>query len=214
MNKIKYLTALLIGIAGLGFQQAQATVYDLSNSMHWSNNDTYLIGTVIPTTLGGGGQAQRDADMTNVLLGMTHGTQQGVWLDKNNPLYSRTTWGANPGGWPAATAAGAQISTGIVPIITLTNTFQYLVVVYDGQNAGVAVFDVSSFAVGDVIDLASFARPDANTHGDLLNDTFYGMTGWTLLNPTGQGVPDGGATVMLLGAALGALGMVRRYLVS
>jgi hypothetical protein len=30
----------------------------------------------------------------------------------------------------------------------------------------------------------------------------------------GVGVPDGGATVMLLGAALGALGMVRRYLKS
>src|ERR671919_1043713 len=33
-------------------------------------------------------------------------------------------------------------------------------------------------------------------------------------SPGGQGVPDGGATVMLLGAGLGALGMVRRYLKS
>jgi hypothetical protein len=32
--------------------------------------------------------------------------------------------------------------------------------------------------------------------------------------PGGPGVPDGGATVMLLGAALGALGMARRYLMS
>lgn len=209
MNKIKYLTALLIGIACLGFQQAQATVYDLSNSMHWSTNDTYLIGTVIPTItgVGGQGQAERDAAMTNTLLGMAGHTQQGTFGDSNNPLYSRTTW---PGG-PAATDTGAVTSTGIVPIITLTNTFQYLVVVYDGPNSGVAVFDVSSFAVGDVINLASFARPDANTHGDLLQDTFYGMTGWTLLNP-GSNVPDGGATVMLLGAALGALGMARRYL--
>jgi len=30
----------------------------------------------------------------------------------------------------------------------------------------------------------------------------------------GEGVPDGGTTVMLLGVALGALGMVRRYLTS
>jgi len=28
----------------------------------------------------------------------------------------------------------------------------------------------------------------------------------------GAGAPDGGTTVMLLGAALGALGVVRRYL--
>jgi hypothetical protein len=32
--------------------------------------------------------------------------------------------------------------------------------------------------------------------------------------PGGNGVPDGGATVMLLGAGLGALGLVRRYLKS
>ena len=32
--------------------------------------------------------------------------------------------------------------------------------------------------------------------------------------PGGTGVPDGGTTVMLLGAALGALGMARRYLSS
>jgi hypothetical protein len=38
------------------------------------------------------------------------------------------------------------------------------------------------------------------------------MTHWTLLNPTS--VPDGGATAMLLGAALGALGMARRFLKS
>lgn len=30
--------------------------------------------------------------------------------------------------------------------------------------------------------------------------------------PTGVAVPDSGATVMLLGAALGALGMARRFL--
>jgi len=53
MKKIKYLAALLIGIAGLGLQQTQATIYDFQNSMHWSTNDTYLVGTVIPGTLGG-----------------------------------------------------------------------------------------------------------------------------------------------------------------
>jgi len=33
---------------------------------------------------------------------------------------------------------------------------------------------------------------------------------WILLPPSGQ-VPDGGATVTLLGAALGVVGVVRRY---
>jgi hypothetical protein len=39
----------------------------------------------------------------------------------------------------------------------------------------------------------------------------YGLSGYTLFG-LGNGVPDGGTTVMLLGAALGALGMARRFL--
>jgi VPDSG-CTERM motif len=35
------------------------------------------------------------------------------------------------------------------------------------------------------------------------------LSGWTLFSPDSVGVPDGGTTVMLLGAALGALGMAR-----
>ena len=45
-------------------------------------------------------------------------------------------------------------------------------------------------------------------------DGQYGLSGWTLFGPGGQGVPDGGTTVMLLGAALSALGMARRYIKS
>jgi hypothetical protein len=211
MNKIKYLATLLIGIAGLGFQQARATTLDFQNSMHWSTNDDYLIGTVIPGILGSG-QAARDAAMTNTLLGMTLGDQTGTWGSTSDPLYSRTTWDTT--GYPAATATGAVLGSGIPDggptlTITLLNTFTYLVVAYDGPNAGVAVFDISSLAIGDQIVLARYARPDTGTHGDLVQDTFYRMTSWTLLNPTS--VPDGGATVMLLGVALGALGMVRRY---
>lgn len=219
MNKMKYLAALLIGIAGIGLQQAQATNLDLSNHMHWSTNDSNLIGTVIPGIVGNGGQAIRDAAMTNTLLNMSHGAQSGTFGDKNNPLFSRTTNGANPGGWTPATATGAGLSGsvsdgGSTLTITLTGSFQYLVVTWDGQNSGVAVFDVSSLQAGDTIVLSRYAFPSAGTHGDLLDggaNQQYLMTHWTLLNPTTA--PDGGATVMLLGMALGALGMVRRYLV-
>jgi VPDSG-CTERM motif len=40
----------------------------------------------------------------------------------------------------------------------------------------------------------------------------YGLSGWILFGPGTPGVPDGGTTVMLLGAALGSLGMARRFL--
>jgi hypothetical protein len=37
---------------------------------------------------------------------------------------------------------------------------------------------------------------------------------WSLITTTGETIPDGGATIMLLGGALGALGMARRFLIS
>jgi hypothetical protein len=215
MKKLKYIAPILIAVACFGFQQAQATTLDLQNSMHWTTNDSYLIGTVIPGAKDPPGQAARDAAMANTLLGMATPSQTGTWLDKDNPLYSRTTW---PGGGPAATGVNAVLSGsisggGLTLTITLTQTFRYLVVTYDGQNAGTAVFDVSSLQVGDQIVLSRYAYPDADNHGDLLQDDGqYLMTHWTLLNPTS--VPDGGATVMLLGVALGAVGLVRRFIMS
>ena len=91
--------------------------------------------------------------------------------------------------------------------------FSTLVVAYDGKNGGVAVYNVAGLTGS--VDLYRYAKPLPN--GNLLGSNsaqqgYFKMTGWTLLNPTG--VPDGGATMMLLGAALLALGVVRRHLKS
>lgn len=42
--------------------------------------------------------------------------------------------------------------------------------------------------------------------------TGHYLTGWTLFGPRSTGVPDGGLTVTLLGAALGVLALARRFL--
>jgi hypothetical protein len=47
--------------------------------------------------------------------------------------------------------------------------------------------------------------------GDFRSNPVYGITGGSITAPAG-GVPDGGTTVMLLGAALGVLGVARRFL--
>jgi hypothetical protein len=93
-----------------------------------------------------------------------------------------------------------------------------LVAAYDGKNGGVAVWNISSLTAGTSITIYGYAKPEkVNGHftGNLLGSDhaqqgYFRITSYTLLNPTG--VPDGGATVMLLGAALGAVGVVRRYL--
>jgi hypothetical protein len=54
--------------------------------------------------------------------------------------------------------------------------------------------------------MGNVAGPDPFGHGGISSIRGFG--------PGVPGVPDGGATVMLLGASLGALGLVRRYLKS
>jgi hypothetical protein len=79
--------------------------------------------------------------------------------------------------------------------------YSYLFAKYDGPNAGSEVWYVGG--ISGVITIPGFGLAGQN----------YGLSGWTLFGP-GVGVPDGGTTVMLLGAALGALGMARRFLKS
>jgi len=211
--KIKYLAAVLISLAGLGLTQRADAILEMQYNDGSGNSSQYLLGTVIPGTQGGGGQAQRDADMTNALLALSLGGQSGSI--SGSGLYSRSF--NNFGSLPAATATGAVLGTGILegttPVtVNLGTGFQYLVAAYDGPNGGVAVFNVAGLTGS--VDLYRYAKPLAN--GNLLGSNvaqqgYFKMTGWTLLNPTGA-VPDGGTTVMLLGAALGALGMARRFL--
>ena len=210
--KIKYLAVALIALAGLGFSQRADAILEMTYNDGSDNSSQYLLGTVLPGTQGGGGQAQRDADMTNALLALGLGAQSQV---PGDPLYSRSF--NNFGALPPATAVGAVLGTNIADgttavTVNLLGGFQYLVAAYDGPNGGVAVFNVGGLTGS--VDLYRYAKPLAN--GNLVGSNiplmgFYKMTGWTLLNPTG-GVPDGGTTVMLLGAALGSLGMARRFL--
>jgi hypothetical protein len=210
--KIKYLAAVLIGLAGLGLtQRADAVPLEMTYNGGINNSSQYLLGTVLPGTQGGGGQAARDAAMTNQILSMTVGQ-----LGSGSPLYSRSF--NNFGSLPAANTTGnvlngTTIAEGTTPVtVSLGTGFQYLVVAYDGPNGGVAVLNVAGLTGS--VDLYRYAKP-INTgvgKGNLLGANvatqgYFKMTSWTLLNPVG--VPDGGTTVMLLGAALGALGMTR-----
>lgn len=76
-------------------------------------------------------------------------------------------------------------------------TYLYLFAKYDGPNQGSEVWYVGDLS--GVITIPNFWNQ-------------YGLSGYALFGPGGQGVPDGGTTVMLLGTALGALGMARRFL--
>jgi VPDSG-CTERM motif len=211
-NITKWLAvSAVFGLLSLATERADAVL-----EMSYTTDSANLLGTVIPGQQLGG-QAARDAAMTNALLLMASQTQMTT---PDGSLYSRTTW---PGGNPATTVGAVALTgysggTGNVTIdLSTYGTFEYLVAAYDGPNGGVAVFNISGLT-GSVT-VYGFAKPETDGSGnftgnllgtDVATQGYYRLTSITLLNPTG--VPDGGATVMLLGAALGALGVTRRYL--
>jgi VPDSG-CTERM motif len=149
--------------------------------------DDHELGTIVPGTAG---DADRTAlvDFLRQMALNSDATFLGEALHR-----SGNDFGPLP-----APVIGPQGNTTTINLGAV-GTFTYLFAKYDADNAGAEVWYVG--------DLGGIITIPADWNG-------YGLSGWTLFGPgtTPPGVPDGGATVMLLGGALGALGMARRYL--
>jgi hypothetical protein len=150
--------------------------------------------------------------MVNTLVGMYNlGTPSAApyFVSGNSfatPLPSAVTPGdiITPKGGISFTPDGQQV------VITIGSGFKYLIAAYDGQNSGAVVWDIAGLAAGTTIDIPAYAQPTAS--GTDLTDGQYQITTWSLFNPGSSSVPDGGTTVMLLGAALSGLALIRRKL--
>jgi hypothetical protein len=173
-----------------------------------SNADPFAVGTAIAGVDYGnfGGQTGGDIEMANEFIGVALGgtkTTLGTGVAGANTVYTRSL---NPFSLATANATGASGASGtglnIVGAnveITLGTGFTYLVAKWDGPNGGAMVYDIAGLSAGTVIDVPNVAFG-------------HGMTGFTLLDGTTNHVPDGGTTVLLLGAALSGLGLIRRKL--
>src|SRR5437899_9933804 len=127
----------------------------------------------------------------NHLIGMPLGTSDSA--DGQVYFRSNNTFGALPTAvLPAVNGTSTTINLG-------TGLYTYLFAKYDGPNYGSEVWYVG--------DLSGIITIPATAGG-------YGLSGWTLFGPGVPGVPDGGTTAMLLGAALSVLGVARRYITS
>jgi protein with PEP-CTERM/exosortase system signal len=125
-------------------------------------------------------------------------TSMAVSSDLHFGLWDIYRSGNDFGSLPTASATGAVSGTG-TNITIGSGVYSYLYVVY-GNYSGDLIVPTQVWYIG-------------NLSGDItipLGDFF--LIRWTLFGPGVPGVPDGGTTVMLLGAALGALGMARRLL--
>lgn len=194
------LIAIVTSWTGLGLTVARATTLDF-----YQTGDTHDLGTVYY------GIPSGDQDRTNyVNYLITLATGTGNPGPNPNPvpgLYgqSYTRSFNNPlGSYPTAVfALNGQAGDNTVNLGAL-GTYTYLFGKYDGPNGGAEVWYVGNLS--GVITIP--------TNGLYENNYQYGLSGWTLFTGTGTpSVPDGGSTLMLLGSALGGLGLVRRFFV-
>lgn len=160
-------------------------------------NDTHVVGTITPATPADPADV---ANYVNFMIGLALGGSG----DFHNPPHTQhvtrsTNLFANlPNADSNIIATGGQNDTTIN--LGAGGVYSYLFAKYDGQN------DLSMvWYVGNLSGIITIPQNGPLGHG---------LSGWILFGPGGQvHAPDGGATVMLLGAALGALGMARRFFI-
>ena len=178
--------ALMLGLG----HNASATPHAMPPSISLAIGDGHELGFVnfgIPS-----GDADR-LNYVNHLIGMALGSQDdafGQHFTRSNNAFGQL---------PQAVLAGHVNGTSTSINLGAGGLYTYLFAKYDGPNYGSEVWYVG--------DLSGIIEIPATAGG-------YGLSGWTLFGTGVPGVPDGGITAMLLGTALGALGLARRFLLS
>ena len=167
------------------------------------NNDTHVVGTIKPASPADPGDV---VNYVNFMISLLPGGS-GTFLappppPKNVQIITRSTnvFANLPQADANIVAQGGQNDTTIN--LGAGGVYSYLFAKYDGKN------DISQvWYVGNLNGIITIPQNGPLNHG---------LSGWILFGPgvPPPGVPDGGATIMLLGAALAVLGTARRFLTS
>ena len=193
------VTGKLVLLLGIGCvvmlawaNDAKANRTPLPPSINLAIGDQHELGQVIPPTPEG------DGDITqyvNFMIGLSLGGSGHVIIGPHDSLVTRSM---NDFGSLRSPATLALRGTGTNVNLGAVGTYDYLFAHYGGPGGGFA-------EVWYVGNLNGMITIPATGNG-------HGLSGWALFTAPSGGVPDGGATAMLLGAALGVLGVVRRFL--
>ena len=192
-RKIAGLLAAVCAVMLASANEAKAFRHPLPPFGNLAIGDGHELGTVTPAIPEG------DADITqyvNFMIGLPLGGSGNVVIGPHTNLVTRSM---NDFGQLCSPAVLALRGTGTSIDLGAQGTYAYLFAHYGGPGGGFA----EVWYVGDLSGTISIPAI-GNGHG---------LSGWALFTCGMQGVPDGGATVMLLGAALGVLGITRRFLV-
>jgi hypothetical protein len=179
--------AVILACAG----DASAYRISLPPNISLAIGDQHELGRAQPPVPAG------DADITqyvNFMIGLSIGGSGNVIIGPHTIQVTRSMNDFGPLSAPAILAlrgAGTTIGLGT------QGTYNYLFTHYAGPGGGIA-------EVWYVGNLSGIITIPAIGFG-------HGLSGWALFTVNGR-VPEAGASVMLLGLALGALGMSRRFL--
>ena len=192
----KFLMLLGIGCAFIlaSASEVKANRIPKPPSINLAIGGGHELGTAIPPVPEG------DADITqyvNCMIGLSLGSSGQVI---RGPHTIQVTRSMNDFGPLPGPATLAQRGTGTTVNLGTQGTFTYLFAHYGGPGGGTG----EVWYVGDLS--GSISIPGTG-YG-------HGLSGWALFTAGGVGVPDGGTTAMLLGAALCALGVMRRFVMS
>src|SRR6266480_5609334 len=189
-NKLALVSAAVCTLMLAFSHNARATPHALPPSIGLSIGDAHELGFASP------GLPSGDADRTlfvNTMIGLALGGSTHVIIGPHDNLVTRSN--NDFGSLPTAVFA---LNGGTTTIDLGTGLYSYLFAKYDGPNFGAEVWYVGN--------LSGIITIPATGGG-------YALSGWTLFGPGGR-VPDGGPTVMLLGAALCGIGILRRFIMS
>ena len=189
MNKLKYLSVPATGIVLAFSQNASAVTV---------NTVDYGVATIQPTVIPPSGM-----NINNLVFGVTAYNTQTPQND-GTYTYAPLQGSTLPATLPIPTSLNPEVVQGGVSFnINLgAGGFDYLIVQWDGPEGGNAIYYLGGLSGTITVTNDIFFNQN--------HQPFAASGYW--LSGGGQGVPDGGTTVMLLGAALGALGMARRFL--
>jgi VPDSG-CTERM motif len=190
----KFVLWLGIGCAVMlaSGNNANANRISLPPSINLTIGDQHELGQAQPPTPEG------DADITryvNFMIGLSLGGSGHVIIGPHNILVTRSM--NNFGSLPSP-ATLALRGTGTTINLGTQGTYAYLFAHYGGPGGGFA----EVWYVGNLNGSISIPATGLG----------HGLSGWALFTAPGGAVPDGGTTLMLLGTALGALGIVRRLM--
>ena len=230
MNKIKYIASIVIAIAGLGLQQAKAdtfafdlgignvaiagfpgpyahVVVDRTSATTATITFTSLTNSGNIYLMGDGGTVGVNVNATSWTLGAITGSNSGTGFVQGGP-----------NGQAQFTNGGAGNLDGFGSFNQTINSFDGFT--HTSSTVSFALTNTSATSLWTSASLVLTGNAGGNLAGAHIFVTTSPAnasnsalaTGFATNGGTPPGVPDGGATVMLLGTALGALGMARRFL--